>query len=179
MSLEIEKKYRIDPKTSKSIIRRLGEAGAVFDGEDNEENIIYSGGPLSVDSSVLRLRIVDNTTTLSYKRRLPGQEDIRRQIEFETQVADTVAMKEILDALGFFPALIYEKRRKRWCLADVEIVLDELPFGLFMEIEGPAEKIQLAERSLGIETLECVNETYPELTAKYGRRIESLVEARF
>jgi len=41
----------------------------------------------------------------------------------------------------FQPALVYEKRRTRWKIGTAEIALDELAFGLFMEIEGSEKEI--------------------------------------
>ena len=62
---------------------------------------------------------------------------------------------------------------------EVEIVIDELPFGLFMEIEGEFMKIVEAEMLLGIENLEAEHETYPGLTAKFGVKNGEMIEARF
>lgn len=179
MPLEIEKKYRIDAEVRERIVRRLGKTDARFQGEDLEENIIYGGGPLSAETSVLRLRSVNGLTLLTYKRRMPGSDDIKTQIEFETRVSDAAATRDILTALGFAPVLIYEKRRSKWHLGEVELVMDELPFGLFMEIEGSAEMIRRTEAEFGIEDLECVHETYPEFTARFGKKVGNVIEARF
>ena len=85
----------------------------------------------------------------------------------------------ILEALGFKPVLVYEKRRHTWSLGETEVVIDELPFGLFMEIEGSEPEIEAAERTLGIEGLPSEHETYPQLTDKHGQRLGEVVEARF
>jgi hypothetical protein len=58
-------------------------------------------------------------------------------------------------------------------------VLDELPFGLYIEIEGTVEAIREIEKLLAIGDLESVEETYPQLTIKYGDEINGIVEARF
>ena len=57
-------------------------------------------------------------------------------------IGNPEAMESILDALGFMPAMIYEKRRETWRLGATEVVIDELPFGLFMEIEGTERNIE-------------------------------------
>ena len=82
-------------------------------------------------------------------------------------------------SLGFTPALIYEKRRKSWKLNNTEVVLDELPFGRFMEIEGTAESIETVEALLSLKSSEVVDETYPALTARYGTNVDGVIEARF
>ncbi len=67
--------------------------------------------------------------------------------------------------MGFMPALVYEKRRETWTLGKTEIVIDELPFGLFMEIEGDESGIREVEASSPSEALESLREaTYPQLT---------------
>ena len=103
------------------------------------------GGPLRHGSSVLRLRRVDGRATLTFKKRIPGDSAIKHQREDDTAVADPEAMEAILDALGFAPALVYEKRRQTWVLGKTEIVVDVLPFGLFMESEGRANAIRAVE----------------------------------
>jgi len=87
-------------------------------------------------------------------------------------------MKVILMAIGFSPSLVYEKRRQNWHLGNTEIALDELSFGLFMEIEGDEISILEIERKLQIKGLKSEHQTYPELAFKHGTRTGELVEAR-
>ena len=88
-------------------------------------------------------------------------------------------MEAILEALGFTPALVYEKRRQTWRLGKTEIVIDVLPFGLFMEIEGRATEIKAVEAKARTERSAAEHATYPQLTAKHGKVYEGLIEARF
>ena len=88
-------------------------------------------------------------------------------------------MELILEALGFTAGLIYEKRRETWILGKTEIVIDELPFGLFMEIEGAEQEIRRIESELTIKGLRTEPDTYPQLTLKHGRNHEGVIEARF
>jgi len=60
-----------------------------------------------------------------------------------------------------------------------EIVIDELPFGLFMEIEGTVSGIKAVERKLGLKGLRAELATYPRLAEKHGKSVESLIGARF
>ena len=57
--------------------------------------------------------------------------------------------------------------------------MDELPSGLYMEIEGAITAIKEAEILLDADMLETEPMTYPRLTAKYGVRVGDLIEARF
>jgi adenylate cyclase class 2 len=51
-------------------------------------------------------------------------------------------METILGKLGYFPHMVYEKYRTTYEFEDAEIVLDELPYGNFIEIEGEREVIE-------------------------------------
>ncbi len=177
--IEVEKKFRLTKRQRDAVLKRLPEVGASLEGEDFEENRIYSGEAMSDGSCVLRLRRVGSKATLTYKKRLPSSSPIKQQREEETDVADPEAMEAILEALGFSPALVYEKRRQTWRLGKTEIVIDVLPFGLFMEIEGRATDIKAVERKLGLKGLRAEHATYPQLTAKHGKAYGDLVEARF
>ena len=179
MAIEIEKKYRLTKTRRRSIEKRLRELGASSRPVESEENTLYRGGRLDWGSCALRLRRVGVRAILTFKQRLPSKSSIKHQHEEETEVANADAAHAILTALGFRPALVYEKRRTRWNLGRAEIVIDELPFGLFMEIEATVKEIARVEAQLGIEDLPAVMETYPALTAKHGKDRKGIVEARF
>ena len=177
--IEIEKKYRLTVAQRDHVLQRLKEVGADDRGEEFEENTIYSGGALKRGTSVLRLRRVGARALLTYKERVANASAVKHQREEETAVDDPSAMAVILDALGFKPLLVYEKRRQTWSLGPTEVVIDELPFGLFMEIEGGEPDIEAAEQALGIHDLPAEHETYPRLTEQYGRLVGDVIEARF
>ncbi len=177
--IEIEKKYRLTKEQRDAVVQRLRETGAqVLRGEEFEENTIYRGAALQRETSVLRLRRVGEKAVLTFKERFPSSSAIKHQREEETEVADADAMHAILETLGFTPALVYEKRRQTWLFGKTEVVIDELSFGLFMEIEGEEEEINAAERELGIDSFPAEHSTYPQLAEKHGRRVGEMVEAR-
>ena len=179
MPIEIEKKYRLSKKQREDILRRLPKLGARRKGEEFEVNTIYSGETLDLGRSVLRLRQIGKRGILTYKERFPTRSDIKHQREDETEVSDPEATELILDALGFTPALVYEKRRETWRLGKTEIVIDELPFGLFMEIEGEEQAIRDIESKLAIKRLRAESATYPQLTFIHGTKEDGVVESRF
>ena len=181
VSIEIEKKYRLTKKQRGEVLLRLPKIGAERKGEEFEENTLYTGEALEMGRSVLRLRRIDKRSSaiLTYKERFPVSSDIKQQREDETRVDDPDAMELILEALGFTPGLIYEKRRETWTLGKTEIVIDELPFGLFMEIEGAEQDIRDIESKLAIKRLRTEPATYPQLALKHGKNHDGLIEARF
>jgi len=177
--IEVEKKFRLTKRQRDAVLKRLPEVGAELERVDFEENTLFSGEMLEVGSAVLRLRRVNGRSTLTYKKRLPSSSSIKQQREEETVIEDPEAMEAILVALGFTPALVYEKRRQTWRLGNTEIAIDVLPFGLFMEIEGRVSDIRAVERKLGLKGLKAENATYPQLTAKHGKVYDGLIESRF
>lgn len=179
MALEIEKKYRLTPEQLTEVLAALDDVGAEFVREDLEENVIFGGGILDVDGAVVRIRRTGDRSILTYKRRIVNDLPIKQQIEHESEVGDAAEIEAILENLGLQPRIVYEKRRRIWNFRSVEIVLDELPFGLYMEIEGSITGIAEAEMFLDIGHLDPEYETYPRLTARRGKRNGNMIEARF
>ncbi|MGI8835233.1 MAG: class IV adenylate cyclase [Pyrinomonadaceae bacterium] len=179
MSIEIEKKYRLTAKQREEVRARLPEIGAKREGEEFEVNTLYTGAAIELGQAVLRLRRVDDRAILTYKERVGTRTDIKEQLELETGVDNPDAIEYILEALAYYPALVYEKRRETWRLGETEIVVDELPFGLFMEIEGEEKNIRDIESSLAIKRLVTEPLTYPRLTMKHGTNVAGVIEACF
>jgi adenylate cyclase, class 2 len=179
MAIEIEKKYRLTPEQRERLMVRLQGSGATHEGEELEENTLYAGGNLDISRQVLRLRRVGNKGILTYKERRASESAIKQHREDETGVEDVEALTAILDALGYKPTLVYEKRRATWLWKNAEIVVDELPFGLFVEIEGEESVIGEVEQSLGLDEAEAEMATYPELARQYGQKRGDVIEARF
>jgi adenylate cyclase class 2 len=179
MAIETEKKYRLGPKRVDEITQKLVELGASFVKEVFEVNYQHRGGEMDERGATLRLRKVGDFTLLTYKEKVKSENGAKRKIEHETNVSDVEATEAIIERLGYRLTAVYEKRRKYWRLGDVEVVLDELPFGLFMEIEGTEEAIVRAEKKLGLKELEHEPRGYPRLTLKYGEMNGDVAEAKF
>lgn len=94
---------------------------------------------LSREFKVLRLR---NDTEAKFTFKGPSEEradGVLRRQEIEFSVSSFDAAKEFLEALGYVQVAFYEKYRSIYELNDTHVMLDELPYGNFVEIEG--EKI--------------------------------------
>ena len=83
--------------------------------------------------------------------------------EYEVEVSDFAPMQTILEKLGFTPALRFEKYRETLTYQGAEIVLDEVPFGTFMEIEGPRETIRDIVMALGLDFATRLVSSYVEI----------------
>lgn len=179
MGIEIEKKYRLTQKQREQVIHALQNSDAEYCGDEFEENTLFMGEGFEEKNAVLRIRRVGERAILTYKQRFNSHSPIKFQREDETEVTDANAMTAIIIALGFLPSVIYEKKRMTWKMFDAEIVVDELPFGFYMEIEGDENSIIETEKKLGIESFEVEHETYPTLTRKLGQNNGLIIEARF
>lgn len=118
------------------------------------------GDPLAKQHSLLRLRR-DKATTLAFKQH--GR-SIESREELELQVADSAAAVALLAALGYRVVASYEKYRREYSLGPIQVMLDELPFGNFVEIEGPTLQLVRGQAGrLGLAWSRRVRSTYLEL----------------
>jgi adenylate cyclase, class 2 len=109
------------------------------------------GQTLALEGKLLRLRM-DTRTRLTFKG--PGKVEggARLRQELELTVSDFETARAMLEALGYQVQMMYEKFRTTYVLGEVEIVLDEMPYGDFVEIEGgDGESIQKAAEKLGLD----------------------------
>ncbi len=83
----------------------------------------------------LRLR-KDERVRLTYKGPADLSQQITSRTELEVEVSDFETTRRIMDSLGYEVMMIYEKFRTTWQVDGTEVVLDELPMGVFCEIEG-------------------------------------------
>lgn len=148
---EIELKFYVSDLGAQQ--KKLLNHGAVCIGlRTFEHNVRYEteDGRLLRNNCLLRLR-KDRDTTLTFKSP-PPQTDGRFKIyrELEVHVDDFDTTDAILNALGFIRSQIYEKWRETWQFEGATICLDTLPFGSFMEIEGPPEAITQIVDDLGL-----------------------------
>jgi adenylate cyclase, class 2 len=139
-----------------------------------ERNVRYENAEKTLTSSgiVVRLR-QDNRVRLTYKE-LPQKQtdiDIPSRYEAEVEVSNFDAMEVILGKLGYFPHLIYEKYRTTYQWEDAEIVLDELPYGKFVEIEGDVETIRHLITKLELQAARRYDENYVKLFENVKQRM--------
>lgn len=98
---------------------------------------------------------------------------IRDEYEFIVSPIDD----KIIDSIrGMFFALeytiehVFEKRRFRLePLNECDLVIDELPFGYFIEIEGDEENIEKTIKELSLENTERINGAYLKLWDNYKK----------
>jgi adenylate cyclase class 2 len=98
----------------------------------------------------LRLR-QDESSHLTFKSGGRETEGVVTRREIEVRIDDFTAGQRILEALGFEVVFIYEKFRTLFTFGETQVMLDELPYGNFIEIEGPQEEIHGLAKSLHLD----------------------------
>lgn len=169
-SQEIEAKFYIS--NLDGMIARLQELQArLIQARVLETNLRFDlpGGGLRSKGQVLRLRR-DSEARLTFKGSGQEQSGVLTRQEIEFVVADFEKAQQFLEALGFHETIIYEKYRTTHRLDEASIMLDELPYGYFLEIEGETvEQIQLLAARLNLDWNAVIRTSYTalfEVTAK-------------
>ncbi len=130
-------------------------------------------GDLQRTGRVLRLR-KDEASRLTYKadNRLVEGAVTRREIEFT--VGDFDSARQFIEALGYKVVFIYEKYRTTYEIQTAEvskdfrslkthIMLDELPYGNFVEIEGELALLHPIADELQLDWNEAIPASYHTL----------------
>ena len=120
-------------------------------------------GQLTRTLKVLRLR-QDSAVRLTYKGPSLIQNGVHVRKEIEFTASDFNSAKAFLEALGFQVQMMYEKYRSVYELGGVQVTLDEMPYGSFVELEGAdPTHIQTANQRLGLKWEARILESYTAL----------------
>jgi adenylate cyclase class 2 len=165
MHTEIEAKLKVD--SLQEVERKLGQVNAEYVEEQLQKDTYFDDVDSSLKSGDRALRIrrqrggQKEKTFLTYKG--PKQkDDFKKRQEIEIEIADGDSAEELLSALRYEKALVFEKRRRVWHFDDCIVSLDELPLlGGFVEIEGPdGRRIAGVQSKLGLSDLPHILESY-------------------
>ncbi|MGZ9234559.1 MAG: class IV adenylate cyclase [Anaerolineales bacterium] len=107
-----------------------------------ETNIRYDlpDASLLAEGRVIRLRR-DTQVRLTYKSAGNADQGVLSREEIEFVVEDFDKAKRFLEALGYQKLVYYEKYRATYELNETLVLLDELPYGNFIEIEGKTPQV--------------------------------------
>jgi adenylate cyclase, class 2 len=173
---ETEVKFYI--RDIKAINARLLSLGAkLVHPRMHELNLRFDtpGGGFAREGRVLRLR-QDEAIRLTYKdgTQLKDGALSRREIEFSVDNFDSA--RQFLEALGYEIVFIYEKYRTTYDLHGLsskevrdfkhfesQIMLDELPYGNFLEIEGKFNELKPIARLLDLNWDAAIPASYHSL----------------
>ncbi|MEA3231740.1 MAG: class IV adenylate cyclase [Thermodesulfobacteriota bacterium] len=160
MPMEHEAKFiLIDSQEIRSKILALNGHS---DGRFFETNICYEDEKDSLiqKKSILRLR-QDRKAWLTHKSPpTEANREVKTMNEIEVSVSDFESMDQILIAVGFHQAQVYEKWRETFILDNAKLCLDTMPFGDFLEIESAPERVKSLAATLGLSWKKRVLDNY-------------------
>jgi adenylate cyclase, class 2 len=173
---EIEAKFYV--RDLNRIKSRLHELNAhLLQERVLETNIRFDlpGARLRAEGRVLRLRR-DTSTKFTYKSASTNQQGVLSREEIEFEVEDFDKAKRFLEALGYQKLVYYEKYRTTYALQPsegfVQIMLDELPYGPFVEIEGETvDAIHAVADQLGLNWNTAIATSYNTLFDRARRTL--------
>ncbi len=174
---ECEVKLRVgSAEAARSLLGRLG--AFLVAPRHFEDNVIFDdpSNRLATPGCLLRLRATPWANTLTFKGPREVVDGLKERDEIETRVEDADALRSILARLGLGPVFRYQKYREVYEWEDVEIVIDETPIGVFLEVEGPAGSVHRAASAMGFGDESYVAETYAALFFAAGGRGDMVFE---
>jgi adenylate cyclase class 2 len=158
---ELEVKFYLHD--SRNVTNRLLLAGAKLAHMRTFERNLRFDTPersLTAQHRVLRLR-QDSQVRITYKGPAQADEAVSVRKEIECTVDDFETAQHLLEALGYEISVQYEKYRTTFVYKQLEIVFDEMPYGHFLEIEGPdAESIRQFAIMIGLNWDARIIESY-------------------
>jgi adenylate cyclase, class 2 len=167
-SVEREIKLRMDDaRSARAAVASLG--ALPLHARAFEDNWIYDRDQaLRPRGLLLRLRRLGSEAILTFKGPSQVVDGMKVRTEIETSVGDAASLEAILDGLGFARVFRYQKFREAFSWRDATIVVDETPFGVFVEIEGSADTIREAAALLGAGPERYISSSYAQLFVEAG-----------
>ncbi len=169
---ETEAKFHV--RDLRRIENRLLELGARLDQPRIHEINLRFDTPangLRAEKKVLRLRRDDKARLTFKSPRADRERGIPSRREIEFVVEDFDKAREFLEALGYRVVVFYEKFRATYRLNETLVMLDELPYGTFVEIEGEdADEIHRIAGLLGLRWEAMVKAGYHALYDRTARK---------
>ncbi|MFN2120134.1 MAG: class IV adenylate cyclase [Anaerolineales bacterium] len=159
----------------------LQAGGHLLAPRTREYNVRFDTANRSLGSAgrLLRLRR-DRRCYLTYKddTRVEGGALHRREIEVGVDDFDTCL--RLVEALGYETVFIYEKYRTTYACGGCSVMLDELPLGHFVEIEGGRLEIEELAGKLRLKWKCAIPRSYHALFSDMrGRGAESVRDLTF
>ena len=142
--------------------RRVLETNAVYDTPAQR---------LRSAATLLRVRRAGALGTLTFKGP-PAVGRHKSREELEVEVGDTRRMGTILERLGFCLMFSYEKYRTELQQPGCRglATIDEIPIGVYVELEGSPSWIDRTAHRLGFEEKDYINSSYGRLYLEWCER---------
>lgn len=174
---EIEVKFKIE--NIKQIREKVKETGAKRKSKVIEQDLGFDTKQkkLKQKGQLLRIRRADGNVYLTFKS--PRKSNHFKEMEeLELGIEDFNKMKQILKRLGFLPQRGFKKERETWQYKNSEILIDQLGFANFLEIEGSKKEIKEITELLDLDWSERMTDNYLEVYQQYCKE-KGIKEQKF
>ena len=142
---------------------RVHELNLKFDSRDRD---------LTRRGQILRVR-KDSDSYITFKGPGVNDSDVLNRQEIQFAVSSFESAKKLLSTLGFDILMVYEKFRTLYRYDQVEVSLDEMPYGDFIEIEGPSvSEIRDISSKMGLNWDKRILVSYTDLFEELRNRLD-------
>ena len=114
-----------------------------------------------------RIRDEHGKIVLTLKVRPKRKTEYFERKEYSVEISNIKDGIDIMKSLGYNQVRVFKKTREEWEFKNVEVVLDKLYFGAYIEIEGSKEEIEKMVKKLGFENRERITKAYLGLEDDY------------
>lgn len=173
MNRRHETEIKLPVRDLRILKRRLGELGfRVVRPRHFERNTLYDFPDLRLWKAkcLLRLRLAGKEWLLTFKGAPLASRRYKVRGEIETRLEDGNCLNEIFCKLGLQPAFRYEKFRTVYARdaagkrsETAQLVCDETPIGIYLELEGPRRWIDEVARQLAYSPDDYITASYASL----------------
>lgn len=168
MKKEIEIKFKIEKRDQ--IEKKLLKLGGIpkkfykqktycFFSENSREKGIFPRIRKEQGVAVLTVKVKSKKKTNYFERK-----------EYSVKLDNIKEGISVLKALGFTKIGEFTKERQEWRFSKVEIMLDKLYFGTFLEIEGSKKNIENMVKLLGFRNKERIIKSYLRIEDDYKQK---------
>lgn len=161
MKKEIEIKIQIDQAKMDEIEAKFPIREWVF------EKTYGFFSPTSIQQGIFpRIKVSGDLSISGLKIKKQKSYEYFERDEYEFRMGERSAIS-MWKALGFTEVRVFEKLRKVYDCGAVDVCLDRLPFGLYIEIEGNKKDIEIAIKKFNLKS-------YPRITKAYLKIADEL-----
>lgn len=167
----IEKEIKVEVTNPQQLLLLLIKIQAKKISEGFQRTIRMDTPDLQLEKHGTFLRVrtgFKNIVTL--KKKIKGDGAVFERRELETEVKDPDLLVDIFAKLGFTKQFIMEKYRIDYEYKNTKISLDELPFGIFIEVEGESNDIKNVATRLHLDLSSKIVVTYWDLFEEYKKK---------
>ena len=164
----IQKQVKFQIKDFDIISKKLIDLEAVFIGGFFEKTIRYDTDDHCLFDQGIFIRTKSGLRNVLTLKEKTDENDnaLLERYTTEVEIENIEKMEYILSRMGFTNKVIMEKYRLYFKWNHIEISIDELRFGIYLEIKGEDKEIKKLSKQLGFKNKDMITVTYWDIYDK-------------